>query len=78
MAKEEKSKKDKITGDMSIGDVVRKWPETAGTFAEHGMHCVGCAIAAFESIEMGAKAHGMHLEKLLKDLNKVASKNKEE
>ncbi len=43
---------------------------------EHGMHCLGCAIAAFESIELGARAHGMDLAKLLKGLNAAAAKKK--
>jgi len=63
-----------ITPDMPIGDVVEKWPETAEVFAKHGMHCVGCAIASFESIQQGAEAHGMDLNKLMKDLNEVAKK----
>ncbi len=66
--------KDKITADMSIEDVITKWPETVQVFVKHGLHCVGCAIAAFESIEMGAKAHGMDLKKLMEDLNKVVNK----
>ncbi|MBU2589145.1 MAG: DUF1858 domain-containing protein, partial [Nanoarchaeota archaeon] len=59
---------------MPIGDVVEKWPNTAEVFAKHGMHCVGCAIASFESIQQGAEAHGMDLGKLMKDLNEVAKK----
>lgn len=76
MAKKTKPKKEEITGDMSIGDVVGKWPETVEVFTKHGMHCVGCAIAAFESIEMGAKAHGMDIDKLLRDLNAKVKKSK--
>lgn len=63
-----------ITSDMPIGEVVEKWPNTAEVFAKHGMHCVGCAIASFESIQQGAEAHGMDLGKLMKDLNEVAKK----
>ncbi|MBU4241606.1 MAG: DUF1858 domain-containing protein [Nanoarchaeota archaeon] len=59
---------------MPIGEVVEKWPNTAEVFAKHGMHCVGCAIASFESIQQGAEAHGMDLGKLMKDLNEVAKK----
>ncbi len=72
----EKSKKT-ITADMAIGDVVDKWPETITVFAKHGMHCVGCTIASFETIEQGAKAHEMDLDKLLDDLNKAVNKKEE-
>jgi hybrid cluster-associated redox disulfide protein len=37
----------------------------------HGMHCIGCAAAQFENIEQGATAHGIDVDKLIEDLNKV-------
>ena len=60
-----------ITKDMGIMEVVAKWPEAADVFMQHGMGCLGCAAARFESIEQGAMAHGMDIEALLADLNKV-------
>ena len=67
----------KITKDMSIGDVVQKYPETMGVFAEFGLHCVGCHVAAWETIEQGAVAHGVtDVDELVKALNKVISKKK--
>jgi len=76
MAKKTVKKKteEKITKDMAVGDVVTKWPETVGVFMRHGMHCIGCAIAAFENIEQGAKAHGINVKKLIDDLNKAIKK----
>lgn len=58
-----------ITKEMSITEIVMKWPETAGTFMKHGMHCLGCAAARFESVEQGAVAHGIDPEALIEDLN---------
>jgi hybrid cluster-associated redox disulfide protein len=58
-----------ITKDMTIGEVVVKWPETAGTFMEWGLHCYGCAVAKFENIEQGAQAHGIDPDKLVEALN---------
>lgn len=60
----------KITKDMPIGDVVIKHPETAEVFMKHGLHCLGCAIAQFESIEQGCQVHGIDANKLVDDLNK--------
>ncbi len=60
-----------ITKDMSIGEVVRKHPETIPVFMEHGLHCLGCAIASFESIEQGAQAHGMDVDALIRGLNEA-------
>ncbi|MBD3348164.1 MAG: DUF1858 domain-containing protein [Candidatus Eisenbacteria bacterium] len=54
---------------MPIGDVVKSHPETLEVFAKHGLHCIGCAVAAFESIEEGATVHGIDVDTLIKDLN---------
>ncbi|MFX1439761.1 MAG: DUF1858 domain-containing protein [Promethearchaeota archaeon] len=63
-----------ITKEMTIGEVVMKWPETAGTFMEWGLHCYGCAVARFENIEQGAQAHGIDPDKLVEALNDVIEK----
>jgi len=59
-----------ITRDMSITDVVEKYPQTIEVFIKHGMHCFGCMAARFENIEQGALAHGIDVDKLMEDLNK--------
>jgi hybrid cluster-associated redox disulfide protein len=64
---------DPINKEMSIMEIVQKYPETVPVFLQHGLHCLGCAIAQFETLEQGAAAHGMDLDALLKDLNAVAS-----
>jgi hybrid cluster-associated redox disulfide protein len=63
-----------ITKDMSIGDIVDQYPETVSVFISHGLGCIGCAIAQFETLEEGAMAHGIDVEALLKDLNKSLEK----
>lgn len=60
-----------INKNMSITEVVMKWPETVGTLMEAGLHCFGCAAARFETIEQGALAHGIDPEKLVEELNEV-------
>ena len=72
----EKKQEEKIKKDMPIGDVVTKHPETIEVFLKHGLHCIGCHVAAFESLEQGAKAHGIDIKKLLEDLNKAIEKKK--
>lgn len=58
-----------ITKYMTIQEVVEKNPETIRVFMEHGLHCVGCAVARFENIEQGALAHGIDVDALIRDLN---------
>ncbi|GAW93683.1 DUF1858 domain-containing protein [Calderihabitans maritimus] len=63
-----------ITKDMSITEVVSKYPQTARVFMEHGMGCLGCAAAQFESIAQGAAVHGIDVDALVADLNKMVEK----
>lgn len=60
-----------ITKNMSIGEVVKKYPQTVPVFFEHRLGCLGCAAAYFENIEQGAKAHGIDIDALIADLNKA-------
>jgi hybrid cluster-associated redox disulfide protein len=63
----------KITKDMTFGEVLKEHPETVKTFFEHGMHCFGCHLSVSETIEQGAMAHGVDVDKLVEDLNKNIS-----
>lgn len=65
-----------ITKDTIIGELVFEHPELVGVFMEYGLHCFGCSIAQFDTIEAGARAHGIHPEYLLKDLNARLKKKK--
>jgi len=65
-----------ITKDMTIEDVVNQYPESMMVFMKHGLHCVGCHVSAFESVEDGEKAHGINVDALVDDLNKVVSTRK--
>jgi hybrid cluster-associated redox disulfide protein len=62
-----------ITKDMSIQDIVSKYPDAVDVFSHHGLHCVGCFAATYESLEQGASAHGLDTDALLKDLNDTIS-----
>ena len=54
---------------MLIGEVVKKYPESIGIMLEHGLHCVGCHVATWETIEQGAIGHGIDVNKLVRDIN---------
>ena len=68
----------KITKEMSFGEVLRKYPQTVKTFFSFGMHCFGCAIAENETIEQGALAHGVSPDELVEELNKVVAEKAKE
>jgi hybrid cluster-associated redox disulfide protein len=65
-----------ITRNMLLGEVVRKHPEAAMVMLRRGMHCMLCGMAAHETIEQGARAHGIgekEIEKLLREMNNAAA-----
>ena len=59
----------KITKEMTMSEILQKYPKTIDIFLNHGLTCVGCPMASQESLEVGAKAHGIDADTLLKDLN---------
>ncbi|HLD49365.1 MAG TPA: DUF1858 domain-containing protein [archaeon] len=69
----------KITKSMTIGDVATKHPEAVEIMIKYGLHCVGCHVAFWETIEQGAKGHGMsdkQLKAMLSDMNKALNNGK--
>jgi hybrid cluster-associated redox disulfide protein len=71
-----KTKKEKISKSMMIGDIVDKYPKIAEKLVtEYGLHCIGCGAAGMETLEEGAMAHGLtkkDVEKMVEKLNKAA------
>ena len=60
-----------ITKDMTVGQVLRSYPQTVQTFLELGMHCLGCPSSTMESLEGAALTHGKKPDELVEQLNKV-------
>jgi len=59
-----------INKKMSFAEVLEKYPRSAEIFMKSGMHCFGCSMAAYESLEQGALMHGLNPDKLVDELNK--------
>lgn len=65
--------KDKITKDMTFQQVIEKYPNSVDVMLNYGLHCIGCHVASWETIEQGAAAHGLKkkdIEKMLDEMNK--------
>ncbi|MBK5241169.1 DUF1858 domain-containing protein [Clostridium sp.] len=59
----------KITKDMTIGEVVRQFPDSVEILMGFGMGCVGCPSAQAETLEEAAMVHGLNIEELMTKLN---------
>jgi len=64
----------KITKDMNFIEVLETKPEAGEILFRNGMHCVGCAMSMYETLEQGAMAHGLDPDKIVDELN--GEKNK--
>ena len=51
-----------------VAALLAREPSAARILLSHGMHCVGCAIAPFETIAEICAIYGVSLERLLVDL----------
>ncbi len=66
-----KTKDDLFTKDSTLGEVVAKKPEAEAVLLGFGMHCIGCFVSQFETLEEASQVHGVELDLLLKKLNEL-------
>ena len=60
------------TTDMTVDNVMRRWPLTIRVFVDFGMHCVGCPIATFHSVDEACREHRIDLERFMGRLREAA------
>ncbi len=58
-----------ITKNMTVSDVIMRYPGTVPVFKRYGLDCCECQIAELETIEDGAKVHKVRIDELLDSLN---------
>jgi iron-sulfur cluster assembly protein len=69
------SEQNAIHKNMTFGELLKKFPQAGPILANAGLHCIGCHISVFETLEQGMKAHGMNdaqLDTLIGELNTKA------
>lgn len=63
---------DVLTYDLTVSEVLRRWPQTAEVFLHRRMACVGCAIAPFETISEVCEIYKLNPEEFLQELQDVS------
>ena len=61
----------KITKEMTFNQVLQMSPEVAKVLGKFNLGCVGCMGAMNESLEQGARAHGLDVNDILTALNAI-------
>lgn len=65
-------RKQPITKDMTIGQVLKDYPQTEKVFEKFfGPGCFTCPGAIMESIDLGAVLHGLEVEDVVRELNQA-------
>lgn len=63
-----------ITKDILINDLIEKHPGVAEILMGYGLHCAGCHFSNEDTLELGARIHGLNDETIgmmVKDVNMV-------
>jgi hybrid cluster-associated redox disulfide protein len=62
--------KRRITKEMSIGEVLEKYPKARRVFRKHfGEGCFNCPSSRLETISFGALMHNKDANAIVEDLN---------
>jgi len=68
-----------ITKDMTISEVIEEYPSTIETLLMTGVHCIGCHVSYFETLEQGMKGHGMtdeEIDEVINEMNNIVKEEK--
>jgi len=68
-----------INKDIPIGELIINHPAAFEVLLKRGFHCIGCGLAAYETLEQGAKVHGMDdaaIEGLVAELKEAVEDEK--
>jgi len=60
-----------IAPQTNISALVAQLPIAADVLTKFGLHCAGCGVNKYETIEQGAKAHGLRVEPILAALTQA-------
>ncbi len=55
--------------DLTVGEIMHRWPSTIGVFIDLQLHCIGCPIGAFHTLTDAAHEHGVSIENLLAEIS---------
>ncbi|MFV0379815.1 MAG: DUF1858 domain-containing protein [Anaerorhabdus sp.] len=66
----------KVTLEMTIGEIISNFQGSADILMACGMHCLGCPSSQVETLKEACMVHGLDAEKVLDALNSSLKKDK--
>ncbi len=55
--------------DLTVAEIMHRWPSTIGVFIDLHLHCIGCPIGIFHTLADAAHEHGMKTEDLFAEVS---------
>lgn len=66
-----------IKKDSLVSDITKTSPRAIELLTEYGLSCATCFLNQFDTVESGAKLHGMtesEIERMINEINEVLTK----
>lgn len=60
-----------ITHETKVEEVLKRWPRTILVFTRRGMGCVGCTMAAYETLGGAADIYHLPFQAFLEELREA-------
>lgn len=68
----------RVHKDMSIDEVIEKYPIVAHILMRYGLGCSGCIISTAETIAEGIELHGLDSDIILEEINMILEMHEKE
>lgn len=62
-----------IHTQITVSELLRRWPQTMPVFFKHRTQCVGCYMADFDTLEDVATNYHLSVDELLLELRNTLS-----
>lgn len=57
--------------DLSLAELMSKWPSTIRVFLDYRMHCIGCPIAPFHTLSDAVEEHSLVIAGLVANIEQA-------
>ena len=63
-----------LNEDMTMDEIMRRWPATIRVVLDYGMLCVGCPVAPFHTVDDAVKEHAVDGDRFRHDVGMAIRK----
>ena len=67
----------RLAAELTVAEVMDRWPQTIPIFFRYRMACVGCPIASFETLAEVTAIYSLDLSRFLNELEQKMELEKE-